>query len=61
MLRDDMDLEVVAVESLKDKLAKRLDEARSKGRFVDICDSNDITVSICTLKAKGQAKPGPCG
>jgi hypothetical protein len=41
MSRDDMELEVVAVESLEDKLAKRLDEAKAKGNFIELCDSND--------------------
>ena len=62
--REDVEIDVLAVDSLQDRQAKMLQEAIEKGEVIDLCDSDDESyTNFATLAAaapvKVKAEPSP--
>lgn len=52
--RDEVDFDIVGVDSWEERKAKEMKEAQSNGNFIDLCDSDDENENI-----KPAAAPNP--
>jgi hypothetical protein len=55
--RDDLDLDVMQVESFEEKLKKREQDARLKGNAFDLCDDAAVDVSVVPMN-RIKSEPG---
>lgn len=55
--RDDLDLDVMQVESFEEKLKKREQEARLKGNAFDLCVDSEVDMSVLPVN-RIKAEPG---